>query len=457
MIDFETDLRRRFDDVTADVTASPDLLSTIERRAEALGRRAALTRVASVVAVLGLAVGAGVAIAADAPDGGATTFATDRSSTTPTPSRGPGTWAAMADAPLASRFQHTAVAMGDEVLVTSGLETARANLPTDAAVYEPATDTWRTVPDPPLFPGSAEGVWTGEEAILVSAEHGPDGPTSESARRAAAFDPATDTWRELAPPPPGVIAGAANGAVWTGSEMVIVTAGWGGDDQAVVYDLAADAWREIDLGSTSIPDTSGAVWTGSEVAVIGFDQDDEAIADGEGVADEPVPGEMAVALIDPSTDTVRTLPWGPLGTRQSPAVAWTGSRIFVGGGAELRAEGYSADGALLDPATGEWTPIADAPVPYAGDMRYGTSWTGAEVIAFGEDATPVRYDPVADVWTEGTPQPGELVWDAPTVWSAGRLVMPLGGYGDEIVAEDGELQGSQCCARGAAGGATYTP
>lgn len=456
MIDLENDLRRRFDDAASDVSASPDLFDTIERRVATQGRRAAVVRIAAVLAVLGLAAVAGVAIASGGGDPD-TTFATDPSASS-TPSRGPGTWATMADAPLARRSQHVAVAMGDEVLVTGGYETGRANLPNDAAVYDTVADTWRTVPDPPLFPGSAEGVWTGEEVLLISAEHGPDGPTPESARKAAAFDPATDTWRELAPPPPGVIT-PVTGAVWTGSEMVVVIAGIGGDAQQVVviYDLATDTWREIDPGSTTIPDTSGVVWTGTEVAVVGFAQDDEAIANGEGVADEPVPGEMVVALIDPASDTVRTLPWGPLGTRQGPAVAWTGSRIFVGGGAELPSTGYRTDGALLDPATGEWTPIADAPAPYAGDMRYSTRWTGAEVIAFGEDATPLRYDPVADVWTEGTPQPGELVSAAPTVWSAGRLVTPLGGHEYELTGDDGGLVGVGCCSSGPAGGVTYTP
>lgn len=474
MIDFETELRDRLDRTADAAPTGDDLLPAIERRAAAQGRRVAALRVAAVVAVLGLAGATGVAIAADG-GGDAATSATDPGG--PAASRGPGSWATMADAPIEGRFQHLAVAMDDQVLVTSGYATAEADLPADAAVYDTVAGTWRTVPDPPLFPGSAEGVWTGREAIVISAEGAEeDGPTPGSARRAAAFDPATDTWRELATPPPGVIATAVTGSVWTGSEMVVVTSTWDDASEVLVYDPEADTWREAAAPTTPIPGFTGVVWTGSEVAVVGYDQPDDPSGtfeidpdapdgDGDGIPDvieeraeaEPVIGEMVVELYDPAADTWRTLPWGPLGVRQDVAVAWTGTHLFVGGGTELVGEGYAADGALLDPTTGGWTTIAEAPTAYAGDWRYGTVWTGAEAILFAEDGRPLRYDPAADVWTEGATPPGEAVWDAPAVWSAGRLVVPLGGHEDPITGEDGQLAGSQCCARGPAGGLTYTP
>jgi len=449
VIDIENDLRRRFDDAVSDVSASPDLLDAIEHRIVAQGRRAAALRVAAVVAVLGLTIGAGVAIASRG-GGGDTTFATDPTASS-TPSRGPGTWATMADAPLASRFQHAAVAMGDEVLVTSGLETGPANLPTDAAVYDTAAETWRTVPDAPLFPGGAVGVWTGEEALLVSAEHGGDGPTPTSARKAAAFDPDTDTWRELAAPPPGAIAGTVTHTVWTGSEMVVATPGWGDEGKVLVYDPDADAWREASALSSPLPDLENIVWTGSEVAMVGYEQPADA---DRGMEEVPV-GEMVVALYDPAADTWRTIPWGLDGARLDPAVGWTGTHVFVGGGEQLPGDAKRTDGALLDPATGEWTPIAEAPSAYGGPA----TWTGAEIITSEFDRlTPLRYDPVADMWTVGATQPGEVVYDAPTVWSAGRLVTPLGGY--ETVHEtddDGTPSVIGCCDHGPSGGLTYTP
>lgn len=451
MIDLENDLRRRFDDAASDVTASPDLLDTIEHRIVAQGRRVAALRVAAVVVVLGLAAGAGVAIASGGGDGDAT-YATDPSASS-TPSRGPGTWATMPDAPIAGRFQHTAIDMDGDVLVTSGYETAQANLPSDAAVYDTEAETWRTVPDAPLFPGGAVGVWTGEEALLVSAEHGGDGPTPASARKAAAFDPSTDTWRELAAPPPGAIATTATHTVWTGSEMVVATPGWGEEGEVLVYDPDADAWREASAPTSPLPDLEGIVWTGSEVAAVGYEQPADADT---GMEEVPV-GEMVVALYDPAADTWRTIPWGLDGARLDPAVGWTGTHVFVGGGEQLPGDAKRTDGALLDPATGEWTPIAEAPRAYGGTA----TWTGAEIITSEFDRlTPLRYDPVADVWTEGAAQPGEVVYDAPSVWSAGRLVTPLGGHETTYEPSPGDGQAdlaAGCCDHGPAGGITYTP
>ena len=81
-----------------------------------------------------------------------------------------------------------------------------------AAAYDPATDTWRRLTPFPGPTGNYEvrywAVWTGKE-MLVS------GPIDFQA-----FNPVTNHWRRLpnnAAPPGGIV-------VWTGRELI----GWGG-------------------------------------------------------------------------------------------------------------------------------------------------------------------------------------------------------------------------------------
>ncbi|HEV7721183.1 MAG TPA: hypothetical protein VGO60_07850 [Iamia sp.] len=475
MIDLENDLRQRFDDAASDVSASPDLLDVIEHRIVAQGRRVAALRVAAVVAVLGLAVGGAVALAPGA-DGDPTTRATDPSgpsaSSVPV---GPAGWAAMADAPIPGRFQHLAIAMDGEVLVWGGYGTdgegGSEGEVRGGAVYETNLGTWRTIPEAPLdFGGSSVGVWTGEVAIVVNG----DGEAAE--RQAAAFDPATDTWTALADPPPGNTANAVTKAVWTGTEVVVVTGDSGTGDSIDVYDPAADTWREGATPPVPLPAFGGVVWTGDEVVVVGYDQPDGGLveiaedapdSDGDGTPDaleeleEPEYGEMAVIAYDPAADSWRSIDWGLGALRNDVAVAWTGTHLFVGGGSTFGPEegGPSPDGALVDLATGEWTPVPEAPSPFFGDARYGSVWTGTEVQVYAEDGkTPLLFDPVAATWRQGPTQPGEAVSDVPSVWSAGRVVVPLGGH--ETVYEtdeNGETTVGGCCDGGPAGGWTFVP
>ncbi|HEX4980176.1 MAG TPA: hypothetical protein VFV63_00675, partial [Ilumatobacteraceae bacterium] len=117
------------------------------------------------------------------------------------------------------------------------------------------------------------------------------------------------------------------------------------------YDPTTDTWRTIADGplpaggapTQAIP--QGA-WTGSELVVWGGW------------------GDPIAAAYDPATDRWRDLPPGPLDARQSQAVVAWGDRIAVLGGQTPSGPGPPEprlDGALLDPATGEWTPLPDLP------------------------------------------------------------------------------------------------
>lgn len=158
----------------------------------------------------------------------------------------------------------------------------------------------------------AGGVWTGDE-VLIWGGRNDDGVLGDG----AAFDPASRTWRLLAPTR---FAGRAwPVAVWTGTEMVVI-GGVDGDDRslsgAAAYDPSTDAWREVDLAWSATAPFSGAVWTGTEVVVVG--------------AIPPPTGAPAdVIAIEPISGVVRALaPYGE-SDRRALSVRWDGANIVA--------------------------------------------------------------------------------------------------------------------------------
>ena len=108
------------------------------------------------------------------------------------------------------------------------------------------------------------------------------------------------------------------------------------------------------------------------------------------------------------------IPSGPLSPRHEALAAWLGDRFLVVGGwssppcppnADCVApeEPANSDGAMFDPATEEWTRIAEAPVPVSGDNA--VVMEGQLYVSTGEPwrtDSPVgvwRYSPEPDTWT----------------------------------------------------------
>jgi hypothetical protein len=474
MIDFETDLRDRLDRTASEVSVPPDLLTTVERRVVAQRRRTTALRVAGALVVVALA--AGIALAATGGDDereGPTSVATDPPASTEAttiasaPPPEPG-WVTMADAPLSPRTHALVLAMGDEVLVYGGMGVGAGTpdddgdvlpaTPTDGAVYDPVADSWRTIADPPLE-GHATGVWTGTEAILVSGGPPLSTPDAEGGPpAAAAFDPATDTWRTLATPP-AELAPHGIATVWTGTHVVAVQRGTAFPDEpdtttVGVYDPATDTWTSGP--STDGVEPSAVVWTGTEAIVVGTADTDPST---------DVEDEVLVRAFDPAAGTWRSIPWGLSGgSRVGMAVAWTGDRLFVGGGMTFagQEEDRSREAALLDPVTGTWTPATPAPTAFFGPDAATAIWTGDRVLTLGggEGGAPLSipgpnaalaYDPATDTWTEGPARPGEGEWGAGWAWAADRVVVPLGIV--PLPANEDVFDDSNAIP----GGATYTP
>ena len=211
-----------------------------------------------------------------------------------------GTVEPIAPSPLRWRAFAMVGSTGNEVIVAGGSN--GPGIDVAGAAYDPAADSWRQIADPPGFqPGLGDnqaigpGVWTGTE--LISWQSG------------LAYNPATDTWREIAESP---LAPRIDEAVAATPDGVLV---WGGCDRVAVpncddtlqapltdgalYDPEADAW-------TMLPD--GPLGGGAGALAVATTWGDRAIV----VVPHPAdPSAPTVAAIDPATPQWQELPQLP--------------------------------------------------------------------------------------------------------------------------------------------------
>jgi N-acetylneuraminic acid mutarotase len=201
----------------------------------------------------------------------------------------------------------------------------------DGVAYSPTTNRWRALAPTPLAGDQSPlGAWTGHELVLFVGNVNPATGKPWPARlaRAAAYDPATDTWRRIAPLP--APRGGAS-AVWDGHEILVVGGAVGRSAARVgfAYDPARNRWRRLppmDSGRIG----AAAVWTGRRLLLWGgTTQPGSTTVPRHGVA------------YDPRTNRWSALPQAPLVGRTEPAAVWTGRSMIVWGG------GTKTDGAAL--------------------------------------------------------------------------------------------------------------
>ena len=268
-----------------------------------------------------------------------------------------------------------------------------------AAAYRPATGTWRKLAAPPQTESYCRrsAAWTGEELLVWGCAQ-------------TGLDPRTDRWRRLPPAPtgpPGLVA-------WTGRELI----GWGGgccgDASAggAAYDPASNAWRK--LARSPLAPSQGPVgaWTGRELIlfVSGHDPDGR-----------PAGGARAAAY-DPATDAWRVIAPPPA---LRAAAVWDGDEILLAGG--LDEHGAPAtDGYAYDPATNRWRVLPALP---SGRAQASAVWTGTQLLLVGDKAEPVlAYDPRLNRWSS-LPHPLRARSAPAAVWTGRELLLWDGSIG----------------------------
>jgi hypothetical protein len=246
---------------------------------------------------------------------------------------------------------NNAVWTGKEMLVFS---------PFHSVAYDPNTKSWRTLRK---WVGGGIVAWTGREAIGWGG-----GCCGDAFGNGLAYNPATDTYRELAPSPLAPSQGPVG--AWTGHELVLFSSGFdpaAGKPypaklaRAAAYNPVTDTWRRITPLPNSAPGFSGAAaWDGREVLVAG----------------DGASGRAAFAY-DPATDRQRALAPMPFGLRNISAF-WTGRRLLVWGGSE------AGRGFAYDPGADRWSVVPLAPLH---GLATALDWTGRSlVVASGRDA-----------------------------------------------------------------------
>jgi hypothetical protein len=423
----------------AAVTVPDDLPGRIERRMTVRRRQVAGSRVAAgTVAVVALA--AAVAVAGDGTGSVEVPPAGVGSPST-------GTWEPLPEAPISPRFQHAAVWTGDEMIVLGGYDGGEG--PEDgAAAYSPQTGEWRELADPPDgITGAPVAVWTGTEVVAFGGDEG------------AVYDPETDDWRTAAQPDLGSVSTSVSHAVWTGDQVLVAGSFGpgeeGGGSRAALFDPGTDEWTRLPDAPEPLAD-GDVVWTGDDMVFVGHEP-------GSGIQ---APRRLYALALDPATATWRELPAPPLAVRGQALVAWTGREIVVGGGHDFTATGISGDrtdAAALDPGTGTWRVLPEAPTAFQGNGRYADVAVDGRVIAFStadRDGRVLVLDPASGEWRLA-PGPNRPALTGPRELP-GRREAPVVSTGSSALVWGGgvaesEGEGSWGCCRAVGEGARFTP
>ena len=241
------------------------------------------------------------------------------------------TWRNLASWPdLADRVHPLVAWTGAAMLVIGGDNPDGSLLVSSGSAYDATTDAWRTIATPPIgfVSDRSPFVWTGTELLVWPA----DGGSPSMVVTPIAYDPTVDRWRELPPPPIERRQHAAS--VWTGTEWIV----WGGRSGAsltgtlheladgAAYDPAIDRWRVIapsPLEARRVP----GVWTGREMLVTA------GASGGDPVTFDGMFAWGDGAAYDPATDRWRSLHDGPAHPGFDPVWTGTASLLFAKNGA----------------------------------------------------------------------------------------------------------------------------
>jgi hypothetical protein len=225
---------------------------------------------------------------------------------------------------------------------------------------------------------------------------------------AAAYNPATGTWRPLAPGGPGPIGGAVTG--WTGQQELV----WGGaccqaSNTGRAYDLAANTWSDIPATPLAPRAFPAGAWTGTELVVAGG-----TVRRSDGTWKTFRTG----AAYNPATRTWRRLP--PMPHPRSGAHAiWDGTEVVFLGGHRAPGTAPATRGMAYNPATNTWREL---PAMQFGRDGFAAVWTGRRVLVWGG---------VTGRRGTGLPPHGEAFNPATSTWTA-LLAAPLGGRRDPV-------------------------
>lgn len=217
----------------------------------------------------------------------------------------PGTrsWRSIRRAPVGMAGS-SAVWTGDEAIF---LRTSGEEGPIDGAAYDPLSNTWRRIARAPLQRAyGGVRVWTGNEVVVW----GGGGRGEERAVRGAAYDPDSDAWRPIEPGPIGL--NLVSGA-WTGQELLVFGSLLSGANRAptptsvgAAYDPASDSWTELAPSALS-PQATSAGWLGDRLVAWDYEVHSQEYDPEEDRWSAPMPMPLSFSECYPESTVVGVL------------------------------------------------------------------------------------------------------------------------------------------------------
>jgi hypothetical protein len=280
-----------------------------------------------------------------------------------------------------------------------------------ALAYDPGSNRWRQL-DPPAGPtGAYEGhdslLWTGKEVLAWG---GPD--------ISAAYNPGTNRWRKIPSPPRTAAFGNLGGiVVWSGREMISVGGGCCGDASkaAAAYAPASDSWRALPRSPLAAAQRPTGAWDGHEVLLFLGPTD---------VNGKPLAASRRAAAYNPATNRWRRIAPMPSGSNLATGSAvWDGHELLVVGGTGTGTQRLARVGLAYAPATNRWRRLPAMP---SGRSQAAAVWTGARLhrlLLWGGTTPPTNpppgeglrvnvipphglaYDPTTNRWAALPPAP----------------------------------------------------
>lgn len=324
-------------------------------------------------------------------------------------------WQQLPEAPLSPRTHSVTAWTGTEALFLGG-ETGSIcpanadcmrgpDLATDGAAYNPTTGTWRRVAEAPVaLAGPLRPAVLGDEVFLIA----------ERERALLAYDASRDQWTRHGQVPEWA---RYTFPMPTGDGCFILDGGADGGDGRLdrLYDPRTREWSDMPAAPTGLggshrytPTPAGLVLT----AAVKSSRVDR-------------PDVVGAAVLDLDKGTWRRLPDGD---QIGDAFIWTGTRLVapqLGGvdGGEVNNFGRMYPyGGTLDPVTGAWGRLPNAPEESSGG--WSVSAQGARWTAAGGWI----YDDADGSWTRLPRPPGSLLQPGAAVWADDRLIT-FGGSG----------------------------
>jgi hypothetical protein len=307
-------------------------------------------------------------------------------------------------------------------------------------------------------------VWTGREVLVLGGGVDPPCPPAascvepdEMARDGAAYDPDTDTWRPVADAP--VDLGYWFRATVVGETVVM----YDGDQRWWAYDLTADSWRALPAPERRLVDTGDleerdgdvyALSVSGRVQVLDLAarswselppstlepeiRRDTVVVAGDSVLVSGVPKQPHWDGDTPLFTVVER--WDGSSWSRYPRTGqvgafthWTGERLIdLDIQVATGIDGHPPYGGVLDPATGEWSPLPHAP---AADAAGPDGWSPVAADGPLMAGWGYAYDDRTERWTAlGRPDsPVDTSYSA--VWVDGRLLV-VGGVDEQTGYED---------------------